>query len=47
MSNVAAREEFRQTSVIAPVCTGTVAGFGPDSYLLGLEAAAFIARRTR
>jgi 3-dehydroquinate dehydratase-2 len=31
MSNVAAREEFRQTSVIAPVCAGTVAGFGPDS----------------
>lgn len=38
MSNVHAREEFRHRSVIAPVCCGTVAGFGADSYRLGVEA---------
>ena len=38
LSNPAAREEFRQTSVIAGVATGTVAGFGLDSYRLALRA---------
>lgn len=38
LSNPAAREEFRHVSVIAGVATGTIAGFGPRSYVLALEA---------
>ncbi|HEX8970838.1 type II 3-dehydroquinate dehydratase [Oryzihumus sp.] len=38
LSNPAAREEFRHTSVVAGVATGTVAGFGTGSYLLALHA---------
>ncbi len=38
MSNVHAREEFRHHSVIAPVCAGTIAGFGKESYLLAVDA---------
>lgn len=38
MSNVSSREEFRNTSVIAPVCIGTIAGFGSFSYHLALAA---------
>ncbi len=38
LSNIAAREEFRQRSLIAPVAVGVVSGFGPASYRLGLEA---------
>ena len=38
LSNIYAREEFRQKSLISPVVKGTVMGFGLKSYTLGLEA---------
>ncbi|MEP7035188.1 MAG: type II 3-dehydroquinate dehydratase [Dermatophilaceae bacterium] len=38
LSNPATREEFRHTSVVAGVATGTIAGFGSGSYVLALRA---------
>lgn len=38
LSNIAAREEIRHRSLIAPVCRGTIAGFGDLSYRLAVEA---------
>jgi 3-dehydroquinate dehydratase II len=40
LTNPAAREEFRHTSVVAGVATGTIAGFGLGSYRLALRALA-------
>ena len=40
LTNPATREEFRHTSVIGGVATGTIAGFGLDSYRLALRALA-------
>ena len=37
ISNIHNREEFRRQSFVAPVCIGQVAGFGLDSYKLGLK----------
>ena len=37
VTNIHAREPFRRASRLAPVCLGTVGGFGPASYTLGLR----------
>jgi 3-dehydroquinate dehydratase-2 len=38
ITNIAAREEFRHNSLIARNCTGSISGFGLDSYRLAVEA---------
>lgn len=38
ISNTAAREDFRHHSIIAAACRGSIAGFGLDSYRLGIES---------
>lgn len=40
LSNVTSREPWRRTSVVAPVATGTIAGFGGAGYRLAIEAVA-------
>ncbi|MBR0394095.1 MAG: 3-dehydroquinate dehydratase, partial [Alistipes sp.] len=39
ISNIAAREEFRHTTLIGSVAVGSVIGFGLNSYIIGIEAA--------
>jgi 3-dehydroquinate dehydratase-2 len=38
LSNIYAREEFRQRSLLSGVCKGVISGFGAQSYLLGIQA---------
>ncbi|QYK56576.1 MAG: type II 3-dehydroquinate dehydratase [Fimbriimonadaceae bacterium] len=40
MTNVDAREDFRRHSVVAPICLGTITGFGSNGYILALRALA-------
>lgn len=47
LSNIHGREAFRRRSLIAPVTVGQIGGFGPLSYLLGLEAAIHVVKQQR
>lgn len=45
LSNIYSREEFRRTSLVAPVSKGQVTGFGKTSYILGLLAAIELSKK--
>jgi len=47
LTNVHAREELRHRSLLAPACLGTIAGFGADSYALGIRALVGYSRRSQ
>lgn len=47
LSNPEAREAYRRESIVAPACVGKVAGFGGESYLLGLRGLIAHLRRPR
>jgi 3-dehydroquinate dehydratase-2 len=47
LSQPAARESFRRRSFVAEVATGTISGFGANSYLLGLQAAIKLVKASR
>jgi len=46
LSNPAAREEFRHVSLVGQAAKGVIAGFGPTSYLLAIEAAVLLANES-
>jgi 3-dehydroquinate dehydratase II len=47
ITNIAAREEFRHTSLIGRNCSGSIAGFGLDSYRLATEAILEKSKKTK
>lgn len=47
LTNPARREAWRQRSVVSPVATGVLAGFGPDGYRLAVDAVAALLRAGR
>lgn len=47
LSNIHAREEFRERSLTGKAMNGIITGFGPDSYLLGVEAAIKLLNRKK
>lgn len=45
LSNIYRREEFRKTSVVAPVVVGQISGFGSDGYVLAVQAVSMLFRK--